>query len=1224
MDEEHHQKNDSSIILRTSVPFIEIDSLFIDLSSCIDKPDAGNSDYFSIRGYASQMREKDWKKCWPFDLDGDYEPTETMSFLPPFCVPQFRWQRCQNCRKETPAGFEQSLNLAMPDAKDLVANASTNVCNLNHPPSFITEKEKKAEGYEVDSRWILNPEIPIPISIVPEVESSLMLEQNRSDPVTLNPDHRESVENCNLLCGNEIAEVELGIRNLKVIDENPEVFDDEKKLCAHNEQTEIALSSSGEKAINRSCNSERDPANGYPAELDESDATSSEHTEISVENDTKDHRMHKSGSLHRRKARKVRLLTELLNENENIKTNPISTGESSSHGISENSEGLKELSVSHCPVAAKKNIRWSGQNLKSVPLNEDCLAAETSSSYNVDNKIQALKGDVETTDSFRANESENALIGTALRTKKSFLNKCWNDVKSIHGKKKNKKIQLEACPLNIPSGSGGNMSDISLKHNEFSGSAMDPFLLFGSRIEPISSLSKRNSKMPIIDDRRGFTWSNSMPRRDSASKEGELRNKEGELRNNVPTVVSCPSVPDEPSGGLHLSLTSNLATARNDKKSIFKTEDGLHSLLSWQGSTSTASVARNKDAKAKKLKDSNVAFNYSDNFSGRGHCGVNGKITTGRMHTPNGKQKSKSQVNDGSWSHLQAMDNSRVDRVEKSITIQQHLAAQMKQSENTVGKISEQRSLDDIPMEIVELMAKNQYERCLDNSGNSKSLSKTSSKKAQIMNFSNACGKSGSLQEKISHNWKSQVRNLRNNLQTAGDSVVYGKQSSGNYFSHTEAEHLNIDHLRQTLILPEYPTFRHSESKSSNAVKILARSNCENACSQYSQYTGGLRDQDSSHSRVQYFRGNNTRHPVSQNNVDVAHLWTEALPNHHSYVPTTPRKVASQLTSVNASKNCPESSRKGAMNRDHNPKVTNLEKDDGIYGLENFSRTSAKYPFPSHSNGIELPRNQRGPLDLYSNETMSAMHLLSLMDAGMQRSETHDNPKFPNKPFSHEPKAKDISGMDNGLHKSFDTINYLSDYYGEIHPQKKSHDCFHRASMGGVSVSPSIGNESCEIVADLTGKVALQRKQKEITKCSTSTWNRAPKSQKGVLTSGSLGSNEGVFPIHSLQKKSGGPSSSLVSMSGYHRVENPGQCIIERHGTKRMLEHSKVGSEFGICSINKNPAEFSIPEAGNVYMIGAEDLQFSKRISKKTPDLNNMDGRKRKRNMKHAVVRSSS
>ncbi|CAK9325492.1 unnamed protein product [Citrullus colocynthis] len=1212
MDEEHHQKNDSNIILRTTVPFIEIDSLFIDLSSCIDKPDAGNCDHFSIRGYASQMREKDWKKCWPFDLDGDYESAETISLLPPFHVPQFRWWRCQNCRKETPAGgLEKSSNLDMSDAREGVVNVSTNVCNLNHPPSIRSEKEKKAEGDEADSRWILNTDIPIATNAVPEVESNLMLERNRSDP-----EHRESVENCQLVCGNEVAEVELGFRNLKVIDENLEVFDDENRISAHHEQAEITLSSSGVKMIDQTCNGERqrDPVNENSAELDESNATASEHTEISVENDAQDHHIDKSGSLHRRKARKVRLLTELLNENENIKTNHIDTEESPSHGTSERSEGLKEPSVSHCSVAAKKNIGCSGQNLKSkLPVNVDCLAAETSSSYNVDNKIQALKGDVETTDSILANESENALIGTGLRTKKSFLNKCRNDVKSLHGKK-NRKFQIEACsPLNIPPGSGDNTSDISLKHNEFSGSAMDPFLLFGSRIEPISSLSKRKSKMPIIDDRRGFTWSNSVPRSDSASKEVEPRN-------NEPVVVSCPSVLDEHSGGLHL-----IATARNDKKFIFETEDGSHSLLSWQGSTSTGSVVGNKDAKAKKLKDSNVPFNYSDTFSRQvGHGGVNSK-TTGKMHFPNGKQNSNSQVNDDSWSQLQPMDNSGVNKVEKSITVQEHLAAQMKQSELTVGKISEQRALDDIPMEIVELMAKNQYERCLDNNGNSKSLSKTSSKKAQIMNFSNACGNNGSLPEKISHKWKPQVRNGRNNLHTAGDNVGYGKQSSGNYFSHTEGGHFNIDHLRQTLISPEYSTFGHSQNKSLNPVNFLARSTCENVCSQYSQYTGALGDQESSHSRVQSFRGNNAHHPVSQNNVDVPHLWNEALPNHHSYIPTTPRKVASQSTSVNASKNYPESSSKGGMNRGHNlkffnPKVTNLEKDDDNYGLGNFSGSSAKYPFRCHSNGIELPRNLRGSLDLYSNETMSAMHLLSLMDAGMQRSEMHDSPKFSKKPFTYDPKAKDISGLDVGLHKAFDTINYSSDYYGEIHPLKKSHDCYHRASSGGGSISPSMGNESREIVSDLTGKAALQCKQKERTKYSASTWNRVQKSQKSVLTSGQ-GSNEGVFPIHSLQKKSGGPASSLVSMSGYNRLENPGQCIIERHGTKRMLEDSKVSSEFGICSINKNPAEFSIPEAGNIYMIGAEDLQFSKRNSEDTSDLNNMDGRKRKRNMKHAVVK---
>ncbi|XP_022134833.1 protein EMBRYONIC FLOWER 1-like isoform X2 [Momordica charantia] len=1222
MDEEHHQKNDSSIILRTTVPFIEIDSLFIDLSSCIDKPDAGNCDHFSIRGYASQMREKDWKKCCPFDLDGDYESEETISLLPPFHVPQFRWWRCQNCRKENPAGFEQSSSLDMPEGRLAVVNTSTNLCNLNHPPSFSVEKEKKAKGDEVDSRRILNSEIPISTSLVPEVKPTLMLEQNKSDS-----EHRESVENCKLLCGNEVAEVELGLRNLKVIDENTEVFEEEKQTSAHNEETEINFSPSGVKVINQPCNGESDPTNAYPAELDEGNATAFEHTEISVENDKQDHQTDKAGSLHRRKARKVRLLTELLNENESIKTNHIETEESPSHGTPEKSEGLKELSVPQSPVAAKRNIRCSGQNLKSkLPVDEDCLAAEASSSYYMDSKIHALKGGVETTDAFHANESE--LIGTGLRTKKSLLNKCRNDVTSTHGKKKNKKIQLDSCsPLNIPPGSGDNMSEISLKHNEFSGSAMDPFLLFGSRIEPISSLSKRKSKMPVIDDGRGFTSNHGMPRRDSVSKEVEVRK-------NEPVPVPCQSVPDESSRGLHLSLTSYLTTIRNDEKSIFETEDSSRCLFSWQGSTSTTSIVRNKDGKAKKHKDPNVSFNYSDNFSGQGaHYGVNSKMTTCRMPFPNGKQNSKSQVEDDSWSQLQAMDNSGVNKVEKSIAVQEHLAAQMKQSERRVGKISEQRALDDIPMEIVELMAKNQYERCLDNTGNNKSLSKTSSKKSQIMNFSNAWGNSGSLQEKISHKWKPQVRNGRNNIHTAGDNVGYGKQSSGNYFSHTERGHFNTNHLHQTLIPPEYAAFVHSQNKSSNAIKFLASSTSENACPQYSKYTGGLVDKESSHSRVQSFGGYNTHRPVSQNNVDAAHLWPEALPNHHSYVSTTHKKVASQSTSVNVCTNYPESSSKGAMNREHNikffnPKVTNLEKDGGNYSFENFSRTSAKHPFPCHSNGIELPRNLMGSLDLYSNETIPAMHLLSLMDAGMQRSETHDNPKFPKKPFPRDLKAKDISRLDTGLDKTFDTINCSSDYYGDIHPSKKSHDCFHAASVSGASVPPSIGNESCEIVADLTGKVPLQCKQRGTTKNSTSAWNRSvgasrvKKSQRSVFTSGSLGSSEGVFPFHSLQKKSGGASSSLVAMSGYQRVENPVECIKERHGTKRMLEHSKVSSEFGICSINKNPAEFSIPEAGNVYMIGAEDLKFSKRISpEKVSGLINTDGRKRKRNVKHDVIK---
>ena len=50
--------------------------------------------------------------------------------------------------------------------------------------------------------------------------------------------------------------------------------------------------------------------------------------------------------------------------------------------------------------------------------------------------------------------------------------------------------------------------------------------------------------------------------------------------------------------------------------------------------------------------------------------------------------------------------------VQKTIEAVDQLGFMKRYSEQTV-EVSEQGTLDDIPMEIVELLAKNQYERCL-------------------------------------------------------------------------------------------------------------------------------------------------------------------------------------------------------------------------------------------------------------------------------------------------------------------------------------------------------------------------------------------------------------------------------------------------------------------------------------------------------------------------------
>ena len=71
-----------------------------------------------------------------------------------------------------------------------------------------------------------------------------------------------------------------------------------------------------------------------------------------------------------------------------------------------------------------------------------------------------------------------------------------------------------------------------------------------------------------------------------------------------------------------------------------------------------------------------------------------------------------------------------------------------------------------------------------------------------------------------------------------------------------------------------------------------------------------------------------------------------------------------------------------------------------------------------------------------------------------------------------------------------------------------------------------------------------------------------------------------------------------------------------------MTQSVKNGCMTEICTINRNPAEFTIPGAGNAYMIGSEDLKRSDMFtsSDKLRPANNVDGHKRRRMMKLTAI----
>ena len=75
------------------------------------------------------MRNKDWKKCWPFALDGGQNISEEQNCkLPPLLVPKFRWWCCQNCLQEN--GAEVSEN-----EERTVANNSSKLKSFGSCPN---------------------------------------------------------------------------------------------------------------------------------------------------------------------------------------------------------------------------------------------------------------------------------------------------------------------------------------------------------------------------------------------------------------------------------------------------------------------------------------------------------------------------------------------------------------------------------------------------------------------------------------------------------------------------------------------------------------------------------------------------------------------------------------------------------------------------------------------------------------------------------------------------------------------------------------------------------------------------------------------------------------------------------------------------------------------------------------------------------------------------------
>ncbi|KAE8718876.1 Embryonic flower 1, putative isoform 2 [Hibiscus syriacus] len=1206
VEEAHHSCSSNFVVKSVESP-IENDSISRDLVKA-DDIDIGKCEHFSIRGYASEMRKKDWKKIWPFALDDGQDILNEQSCkLPPLLVPKFRWWCCQNCLPET--GAKCSINEERTVTDDSSKLKSFGSCSHvpSHGDALCSSNFQQAGKINVDSRKsgaiaCVNVTIPV-IDILEnnnnkeihisnyagiEVISSLMRKTLRLDEKVA------SLQLCNPdLKDNEIAGAKLPESNAEcIVKDGTETRHTGKYAC--DQQMELVKGSESHGIASTVLNAIKTHRYEHPSlELDDCDYASSESDEVlpgAV-----------SGSLHRRKNRKVRLLTELLSKGKDEKNDLTSTEDSPSSTIPDASMGIDSIPASQGQVnfQGKATSSLARRKKRKMPQDEEWVPGEfMCSPSNGYKSLKFFDRDAETADGITSSDSEgtNNRSNSQTPAKSNFVN-AKVDKSPILGKKKNKKtqhfeefpsfhlsrenVQKERQKKPLGDTSKTDATDIvSNKSGDVStSSGLNPIPDFAAKAEKKSNLLKKNSKIHQDHDWQasGIPWNNGI------LKEGPISRKDVEIR-QTGNLAFPPDVTWDASAenGLQSSLSNCLPVKRYDAKYSSPIRDGQGHVLGGYGP---------------KSKDLNMNYvSQADAYVWKGmYVDPNSNQTTYKIPLLNEKQE-RSPAEVGS-SLNQLMDSSGTRNNGKIVEFQDHATVSREHYDRRVEIASEQGAVDDI-MEIAELMAKNQYERCLPDTEIDKQVRETSNaKNHQMVDLNKAYGNEEmNLFQETTDKPKPQAKNGRFDKFLRGDNGGSSKQKS-DYFLNMDRNQSSMSQLEQSYSPARFKPFPLSGEKPLNGVQFSATNSIEKNSAQNCQWVGNMAAQKTSHANLQALAVCNTCHRAPQQSKEAAHLWPSMMPNSMPYMPSIPHKCADQVTKLDVLRHCPSSLPKGNMSRNDDRSFLNLgsncEKHCRKFDSEALRRTHADYPFSCKHNGT-------GSLDLYSNETIPAMHLLSLMDAGLQSGAPVDvdgNQRFIKKtPFLPGQNSKEFSSLSSGGYRTNSMKHPSFDCYGKSHLPGSFCEFMSATAAVGPSTSSFQHDKFFEKASEFTGQFSLKSREKMKKKCSDSQrQNKNHKSQKAALSNSGLSTTCGSIPVHSMPKLALGNSEFMMFSDKLHAMERATKQKQKAHTSSATLFHPKSGSENGTCSINRNPADFSVPGAGNMYMIGSKDLKFGRK-----------------------------
>ncbi|KAE8688993.1 Embryonic flower 1, putative isoform 2 [Hibiscus syriacus] len=1198
------QSCSSNLVPKSGESPIKIDSISIDLVNANDHIGAGKCEHFSIRGYASEMRHKNWTKCWPFALDGGQSISEEQDCkLPPLLVPKFRWWCCQRCLHEF--GSDGNVNEertfanngcklktfgSCPHLSSSNGGATIQLSDLHQSLKINVVSGKSDVMARVNVNSCDKSEKAAKIANIPIIGQTDLLENNISKETHISKfsgiDVISSLMNRTFHLGNKVAPLQLDKPSIKDNEIAGETVPESNPSCTVKDVNETNQAENHTSTFVQQMEfvKTRGPfgvvnmVNGvstaeYPSlELDDCDYASSESAEILL-----------GSSSERRKIRKVRLLTELLGEKEDEKNDLSSSEDSPSTAIPDASMGIDSVSAPHDQVSFQGNVasNLSLSRKRKLPQDETRRLGEMSSPNSGNKNLWTFNRGAETTDEIPIPDSDCTVNGSVSQTgAKSHLVSLKVYKSPTAGKMKNKKTQSCGECLSVGLSreklqkqkqrkagdtTKSNATDVVLyKSNDASkDNELNPFSESAQKVEKKSNLLKKKSKMHQDLDGHAFPipWNNGLLR------EGLTSRKDVEIQQTGSFVAQDASA----ERGMQFSLNNFLPAKTYDGKYITPIRDGLPHLLPWQGHVHTEYEIGRKDLKMNSVGNSGFLFKseLEAYLWKRMQDDLNSNQTTHRIPFLKEKQKHYSCAEVGSCSLVQQMDFSGKSNNGKSVELQDYSAIARKNYDQRAERASGQGASDDIPMEIVELMAKNQYERCLpDREIDKQSLETTNNTISHQIRVD--------LNKVYGNEEMSLLHETPQKPKPRAKNRKIGKIERDDMHN-LDRSRYNMSQLEQSFSAVSFKPFPLCREKPLNGFQISAANSSRQNSAQNWQSIGNMVGQRSPQASVQALGVCNS---------------CQSAPNNMPYLFGIPQRCRDQVANVDVLSHCHRNLSKGNVSGNDDRNILNqassFEKHARKFDSE-ILRTHADYPFACKHNGM-------GSIDLYSNETIPAMHLLSLMDAGLQSGalvNVDGNQGFVKKTSSHgHHHSKVFSSLPSRGDRTNSMKHPTYDCYGKSHLPESFCEC----TFATPAASPSTSfphDKSFKKASYFTDQLSLNSREKE-KKCSDSRrQNKNCRSKKNASSSSGLNTCR-TCTVHGLPKM-------VLGTSDFMMFRTQLQALVSANKQKRdgrtmcgTLFHPKSGSENEICSINRNPADFCAPEARNIYMIRGEDLKFGR------------------------------